>query len=380
MEQEKSISTRQFVLIFFVINICKKFLTVPIIMLKISGRGSVISLAVFLLADYLMLAAIYCLMLKEPEKTFFEYLEAKFKKAGMYIILTIFIAYALANLLMLFSFAQSYYTMSLFQGITWQIFIIPILTVITAFSIRSLRSIGRTAEIFSIFIIIAFIILIVLIVNNFDIRRLLPVLGESDASPMKSIRMLPAWFGDNLLMLFFMGKIKKSKKFGAVILGGGAIATVVTFILLCIVFSFYIDIIHFIDYGKKLSSVTQIGISRLSFGSLDLVLFCVVMIALLIYEGLYFSSIARSCEKMLNFKEQKNIVSIVLVVLLYLAITFFFKSENLNYYIITSIINYFIWAVNIGLPLILLIAAFIKGGKKRENTKRQLLRAGGENE
>ncbi len=366
--QEKSITTRQLVLLFYIINMCAKVMTVPILLLKIGGRCAPISLLIFLIADFLMLIAYLVTVNAEPEKTFFEFLEFKFGKIVSKIILTVLLIYTLSKLWLLISFMENFLTTSLFDGTTWQILSIPLMLLLIAFGTRNLRSLGRTAEIFSWFIILAVLVLIVLI-NNFEIMRLFPIGGDKDASVFLPTLMMPLWFGDYLLMFLFMGKTKKTKHFNGVLIGSGVAVVILNFVVLCLIFTSYIDIVHYLDYGKKISALTQISISRLSFGRFDILLFCVALISIILNLGLYFYGGVRMGERLFGKKEPKNINSFIAGGVLYFLFLTVFSKELVSFEIFTRYLNYFSWAVHIILPLTLMTAALIKGGKRNGRTK-----------
>ena len=208
----RQISSTQFALLVFVCGMAIKMFMLPALMLKVSGRDSIVVMAFYLVIELVNVVFLTLTLKRNPDKTFYEILSSALGKIVAKIIVTYFTLFLLLKLLLMLSELKVFFSSSVYERISWDIMIIPILVLCVGFSTKPLTSLGRVAELFSPLILISTVILSLLLSAKVPIQNIFPLFDNGIKSVVDGALTFPVWFGDVSLLLVCLGNVKLSKK------------------------------------------------------------------------------------------------------------------------------------------------------------------------
>lgn len=366
---EKQVTSRQFVLIVFMIGMAVKMFMVPALILQVSGRDSYIPLSFYLIVEIFCLFCILFAMKKNPNKTFYEYMTDGFGKIFAKILVGFFAVYLIFKLTLIISETKIFFTVSVFENISWPIYVIPLLGLLGMIALKSLRGIGRVVEIFTPYIFISLLVLGILIVTNIDFSNLLPIMEDSGKGVLESITKFSVWFGDFSILVIFMGNVKAGKHLMGISILWGIISCLVVLIFSTILFATYGNISNLLDYGHNISSMTQYSIGSQSYGRFDIIIFSVWIISVFINMAIVFYTITRHITFIIG-KKNKLWITAATIIIIYIMSIFVFPNENVLY-------NFAMKQMRIGagitqflMPISLALIAIFKK-KKKEDIKEE---------
>ena len=358
---KKLVSTRQIILILLISVLTLKVLYLPSLLANSVERDSYIFVFLMLLLDFLTLLVYLFIFNKNEDLTLSEILEMMFGKVICKIILFLLMLFFLLKTFGLFQANFSYLSENLYSSIKWHTFAFPFLIAIIFIINFGVNSIARLCEIFCPIIIVGFLISLFIGVFKADYSNLLPILENGFSNEIQGIVSFSFWFGDYLIFLFFLGEIKKDKKFNLKLLG--ILFITVLLITFFIATSYALFNYNSVCHTNTISDMLQVLPSTSDIGSFDWLLILIwdislfLSICLSVYGAFY-------CFKKVFFKK----FSILILSLLLLSILI--PSIIINFDINTGInfvkqyASYFCLAVEFALPVLMLIFSFRI--KKRE--------------
>ena len=204
----KQISTRQFVVVQFLISLAVKMFMLPALMLRVVGKDSYIVMLLWIAFEFIDLTFVLMLARRNPDKTMYDILTDAFGKIVSRVIVAIFTLFVAFKGLLVLGELKTFFIVTMYADINWFVMLLPLMALLCAFGLRSLRSIGRTAEIMTPVIVVSTLVLSGLLLGDIEFGNLLPFMENGFAPVKKGLITFPMWFGDVSFLLMFLGNIK----------------------------------------------------------------------------------------------------------------------------------------------------------------------------
>lgn len=359
---KKSITTRQLLLILAVSMLTIKVLLLPNVFASSFGRDGYLMLFAVFLADFCVLLMFLFLMNKYKNMTFEEMLEYVFGKAVSKIIMFLLFLYFVVQGWNRFQTNYVYLNDNLYTTLSWYTFAFPIIVVALFCLKQGLNAYGRLCEFFMPLIIAGFFVAIIVGLLRADYTNALPFL-ENGLGFLKEGYKYPAWFGDYMFLVIFLGRVKMDKKFNLKV----TIFAVVTLVLVTLFHALF-----FFTYGNNtichtnaISDIMQFMPSVSDLGSFDWILILVWDVALFLDLTLNVISGMYCFGTVFTKKGSVIIAGLIfggIVVLNYL-VSF---NVYLSIYIEQTILVPFLITMQGGVPLLVFVAGLIKRRKENE--------------
>lgn len=365
---KKQLTSSQFYIFVFICGMAIKMFMLPALLLKISGRESIIVVAFYLLVEFVCLLFLILTITKNPDKTLYQILTESIGKIMSRVVIVLFSLMLLLKLLLLLSEVKIFFSVSVYERISWEIMLIPLLVLCVAYATKPLTTLGRSAQIFMPLIVISTIILSLLLIAKVPLDNILPLFSQGLKTTRDGIFTFPFWFGDVSLLLVCLGNVKLSKHFVLKSLTARLLSSVLVLTFSIIMFSTYADITDLIDYGHNVSSMTQYSLGSHDYGRFDYIIYCFWMLAVVIKILLTFFVICQNIRFIAN-KNSTFIIPIILLVVVYVLTTFVIKNENAVYQIATGFVRFIFLPIQFLLPLFVFLLSLKRA--KGENNARE---------
>ena len=185
------ISARQFILLAFIGGMVIKGLMLPSILMRISGKDGLFVMAFYFLIEIINLTLFSLLIVKFPEKTFFNILSECFGKVFSRIIAVAIIIASLIKFTLNLSEVKAFFSIEMFDSFNWTVMIIPLIALCFTIAVKSLRVLGRTVEIFFPFILTGIIFLSLILFREVPFENFLPLLDDGIKPVVDGIKEFP---------------------------------------------------------------------------------------------------------------------------------------------------------------------------------------------
>ena len=365
------ITSRQFIILAFIGGMAIKGLMLPSLLMRISGKDGLFVLAFYFAIEILNLALISVLVVKYPEKNFFNMLEECFGKVGSRILCVLILIAATIKYTLNLSEVKAFFTLEMFSAFNWTVMIIPLVALTAVISVKSLRVLGRTAEIFFPFILAGILFLSLILFREVPLENVLP-LGEGGIKPIADgIAEFPIWFGDVIVTGVALGNVKKEKGtvLKCVLMRVFAAVMIISFSV--VLFATYGNIVPLVKYGHNITSLTQYNLGSQQYGRFDLIIYAIWVSGVFIKMAMNAYLATRCAAVAFNVKNYKYVAA-ALAVMAFALSAFIVPTVSKVYILSTSTWAKIIFSlVEYCLPLVLFIAANVKyrGGEKPEEDK-----------
>ncbi len=363
------ITSRQFIILAFIGGMAIKGLMLPSLLMRISGKDGLFVLAFYFAIEILNLALISVLVVKYPEKNFFNMLEECFGKVGSRILCVLILIAATIKYTLNLSEVKAFFTLEMFSAFNWTVMIIPLVALTAVISVKSLRVLGRTAEIFFPFILAGILFLSLILFREVPLENVLP-LGEGGIKPIADgIAEFPIWFGDVIVTGVALGNVKKEKGtvLKCVLMRVFAAVMIISFSV--VLFATYGNIVPLVKYGHNITSLTQYNLGSQQYGRFDLIIYAIWVSGVFIKMAMNAYLATRCAAVAFNVKNYKYVAA-ALAVLAFALSAFIVPTVSKVYILSTSTWAKIIFSlVEYCLPPVLFIAANVKyrgGGKPDE--------------
>ncbi len=366
----KLLSSTQFAILVFICGMAIKMFMLPALMLKVSGRDSIIVMVFYLVIELLNVLFLVITLCRNPDKTLYEILSCSLGKIIAKVVVVYFTLFLLLKLLLMLSEVKVFFSVSVYERISWNIMIIPLLVLCVGFASKPLTSLGRTGELFLPMIIISTIVLSLLLSANVPIANIFPLFLDGVNGTLKGVLTFPVWFGDVSLLLICLGNVKLSKYIILKTMLMRVLSVIFVLIFSIIMFATYADITDLIDYGHNVSSMTQYSLGSHDYGRFDYIIYCFWMLAVLIKIMLNFFTVSQNVRYVLG-KNLKYVIPIVVAIVVYVLTTFVLKNENAMYGICTSVLRFVFMPAEFLLPVIVFILAIAKFRKAEKKNREE---------
>ena len=355
----KQVSTRQFVVVQFLVALAVKMFMLPALMLRVVGKDSYIVMLAWIAFEFVDLTFVVLLARRNPDKTMYEILTDAFGKVVSRVIVALFTLFVCAKGLLVLGELKTFFIITMYADINWVVMLIPLMVLLCAFGIRSLRSIGRTAELITPVIVVSTLVLSGLLLGDIEFANLLPVMENGFAPIKKGMLTFPMWFGDVSFLLMFLGNIKINRGFIWKSYLSKLVATALVMLFSVTLFSTYANVSTLIDYGNNVSNMTQLSMGAQDNGRFDLMFYCIWLFTVFLKLALIFYFFTRNLGFIVGTRNN-YLMSPICAAVWYAVSAFVLRNENVSYLFFTSAVKYALCPVAFVMPMLLYITALLK--------------------
>lgn len=355
----KQVSTRQFVVVQFLVALAVKMFMLPALMLRVVGKDSYIVMLAWIAFEFVDLTFVVLLARRNPDKTMYEILTDAFGKVVSRVIVALFTLFVCAKGLLVLGELKTFFIITMYADINWVVMLIPLMALLCAFGIRSLRSIGRTAELITPVIVVSTLVLSGLLLGDIEFANLLPVMENGFAPIKKGMLTFPMWFGDVSFLLMFLGNIKINRGFIWKSYLSKLVATALVMLFSVTLFSTYANVSTLIDYGNNVSNMTQLSMGAQDNGRFDLMFYCIWLFTVFLKLALIFYFFTRNLGFIVGTRNN-YLMSPICAAVWYAVSAFVLRNENVSYLFFTSAVKYALCPVAFVMPMLLYITALLK--------------------
>lgn len=355
----KQVSTRQFVVVQFLVALAVKMFMLPALMLRVVGKDSYIVMLAWIAFEFVDLTFVVLLARRNPDKTMYEILTDAFGKVVSRVIVAMFTLFVCAKGLLVLGELKTFFIITMYADINWVVMLIPLMALLCAFGIRSLRSIGRTAELITPVIVVSTLVLSGLLLGDIEFANLLPVMENGFAPIKKGMLTFPMWFGDVSFLLMFLGNIKINRGFIWKSYLSKLVATALVMLFSVTLFSTYANVSTLIDYGNNVSNMTQLSMGAQDNGRFDLMFYCIWLFTVFLKLALIFYFFTRNLGFIVATRNN-YLTSPICAAVWYAVSAFVLRNENVSYLFFTSAVKYALCPVAFVMPMLLYITALLK--------------------
>ena len=207
----KQLTSRQAGIMLFISNCALKLLILPSLIIEKTQNAVWIVFLVMFLIDGLFLWIILTIIKHNPNLTFKEFFEKTCGKTLCKIIMFCVSILCLVKVSMLIRECFEFYSETSYVDLKWFPFLVPVILLICYVAIKNFRTLGRASEILIYFIGFALLTSVALSFSNVNITSVLPILPKGINSVFSACFDYAFWFGDFILLYFYMGNIKIEK-------------------------------------------------------------------------------------------------------------------------------------------------------------------------
>ncbi len=355
----KQVSTRQFVVVQFLVALAVKMFMLPALMLRVVGKDSYIVMLAWIAFEFVDLTFVVLLARRNPDKTMYEILTDAFGKVVSRVIVAMFTLFVCAKGLLVLGELKTFFVVTMYADINWVVMLIPLMALLCAFGIRSLRSIGRTAELITPVIVVSTLVLSGLLLGDIEFANLLPIMENGFAPIKKGMLTFPMWFGDVSFLLMFLGNIKINRGFIWKSYLSKLVATALVMLFSVTLFSTYANVSTLIDYGNNVSNMTQLSMGAQDNGRFDLMFYCIWLFTVFLKLALIFYFFTRNLGFIVGTRNN-YLTSPICAAVWYAVSAFVLRNENVSYLFFTSAVKYALCPVAFVMPMLLYITALLK--------------------
>ena len=355
----KQVSTRQFVVVQFLVALAVKMFMLPALMLRVVGKDSYIVMLAWIAFEFVDLTFVVLLARRNPDKTMYEILTDAFGKIVSRVIVALFTLFVCAKGLLVLGELKTFFIITMYADINWVVMLIPLMALLCAFGIRSLRSIGRTAELITPVIVVSTLVLSGLLLGDIEFANLLPIMENGFAPIKEGMLTFPMWFGDVSFLLMFLGNIKINRGFIWKSYLSKLVATALVMLFSVTLFSTYANVSTLIDYGNNVSNMTQLSMGAQDNGRFDLMFYCIWLFTVFLKLALIFYFFTRNLGFIVGTRNN-YLTSPICAAVWYAVSAFVLRNENVSYLFFTSAVKYALCPVAFVMPMLLYITALLK--------------------
>lgn len=363
---QKQITVRQGAILVFIIMIATKLTILPSMISYNSANDTWLIFAFSLLLDFVISIAIIALMQKLDE-TIFSFIKKKFGKIVaiiLFVILGLFFAIKIVDVVL-----ECYIMLNekIYIQINSLWYLITVGVVIIYFGTRELRSLGRTIEILFTLIVGILILALLISSSDADVTNILPLAGTGIKRLSQNMFTHYAWFGDSLVMLFFVGNIKKEKNMGKKLMLSYLASTVLVLVFVVAFTAVFANTASI--HRSCVLDICEILPRLLTEGRFNWIVDFVYPIVPVLAIAV-FSYISCNCFSfgIVQITKRKKLASIWLLFVLVACLLVMFRFRWEEFYAFnTTIMPYVSIALQYFLPIILLILCFAT--RKKEGAK-----------
>ena len=229
----KNVTNGQAGLILALFSVALKLSVLPAMFNDYASNNSYVACLFALIIDFVLCLIVITIIIKIPNKTFFELISDVFSKPIAIILNAILMGYFIIKSLIALLELHDYYIASLFEELNPLFFIISFLFLLLWLFGKSFRNLGRSLQIFFWPMAIGLLFTLIFPISDIQLTNLLPLFQNGMYQIFNSIFHTAFAFDDYIILLLLMGRIKVDKN---------TRKTLLTYLLsiFFFVFSFYV--------------------------------------------------------------------------------------------------------------------------------------------
>ena len=362
----KDIDSKQFAVFIFIAVMALKIFLAPGLLIKYSGRDGWISMLIFTAIELIVLLMLLFIIKLNPDKTLYEILKESVGSIVAKGILIIVIALLCIKLILMLGELKLFFNTEMLKSMDFKFCLIILLFMLVVFTGKGIRPIGRMAQLFFPFILASLLILFLLTVRSVDLTGLTPITFDINEI-VGTLNKFPLWFGDVAVLMLLIGRIKLRSKFVLKSMAWAVASGAAVMFFAIVLFETYGDYPDIIDYGHNISNMVLYSSGSYLFGRFDIPIFCMWMCAIFIQIILSFFAITSFIGNVVE-KGSNLMWAIVVAVAMFVLSSFFFDGKTALFELGTSYARWLCLAVEIVLPIVLLIISLIRRKKNETNS------------
>ncbi len=365
-DYQKQSTSKQFIVIVFILALATKMFLLPIYLIQSTGRDGYIVLAIEAGIDLITLALILITAKLSPDTDFFSLLRNALGTVGSKIIVGVFALFLFFKLNIAASETITFYSDSVFADFNIPYMIVVLLIFLGAVSNHTLRAIARLNELIVPIIVVGIAALIgIVLATGFDFANILPAMQQPKVFG-EALLHHSAWIGDFTPLILFVGRTKLKKHtvtFAAVSGVIGCAVTVLFAIVMCAAFG---NVPHLADSSTNISSILEYSMGNV-YGRIDLISSILWSVAAFVETALFFYATCR-CVAYVIGKNAHFLIGLGTCAVLYLMLVFAMTDTMVFTFTVTNTVTSIITPVlAVLIPLLALLCA-IKGRKRNADS------------
>lgn len=285
-------------------------------------------------------------------RTLYEVLEERVSKTVAKIISFILFVYFFAQIILPYEALHDVFANILFDDLPWTSFSLILVAAVVYLGSRGLKTIGRIGDLYFGVITLSLIGLIAISGGTSALAKILPF-AELQANKLFSTAFnYSFWFGDFLIVLMFMGKVKPNDKLG---LRLGIFYSITILVQVSAYIVFYGVYQELSVYQSNLiTEISEFSLLTLDIGRLDWFLELGVEMSTIIACGLYLYLASYNFSKVFGIKQSYK-TTIYLIAGIYIVDIFVLKDLTVGATIVATYTRWLALVVQVALPLFLLV-------------------------
>ena len=420
---EKSITKTQLFCLIVIVGLASSVLTLPSVLAAEAGRDLWAAVIISFAAYSAVFFAVVQVYRLNPDTDIYTVLKKSIGTAGAKIIFAVLAVFFGYKTLTLFRETEEFCLNKLFQSLPWHFYAVILTALIAFIAARGLKSLARCGELSLVFITASLLVCLGAAAGQADAGRLLPVLENGFAPAFKGFYKTAAWYGDSLLLLMVMGRVKVDKKVPAMMYAGYGITALVLTGFMLAYYALYGSISGFQGHGQAFANITNFSRDS-SMGLVSSIFNQFWLLACFIKAAALFWALNEAVRGVLGVRQITNYnvqitnsgaaaravkcqgdgvsdtrcqllrprdteqvkgeklvtrsvnysvpVTVILAVIIYILDVFVFKAADAAFYMSAAYVNYAAMGIYAGLPAIALIcAAVYRKNGKGQTGKRQ---------
>lgn len=126
MQSKDGISSKQFVVLLFLVTLAIKMFMLPSLILRTVGKDGYLIIIAYTLFEFVGLGLLLAAVVRNPDKTLFDILSDATGKVVSRIIVTFIIAFALVKATIVISEIKMFFAVIMYRDINWVILAVPL--------------------------------------------------------------------------------------------------------------------------------------------------------------------------------------------------------------------------------------------------------------
>lgn len=361
----KVISIRQLCLLFLAFVPLTKVVILPSYLSLVSGHQAWLAILLSFLIEGGVIVALLSFA-KKVDMPFFDFLRQTLGRFSARVVYATYTAYYVLKSCTLVIEQRSFIEVVLYETTPTVLNFLPFFFVVAYTCMVGIKSLGRIADVAVWGTVASFLVILALSTFNVDFNALLPLFYGAFPKIFVGSLQSALWFGESTYILFFMGKIKWSKRPKLKVLSGYAVGgLLVTFFF--IVYRGIFDemamrnVFAIARTGKYSISLSKIG--RIDFFAIFII--CGISLFALCSPLV----IATDC-LCTAFPIKRRLFPALIVTAIPLVLTVFFGRYLQSFLTInTRVLCWAYWVMSAGIPLLFSIYGIVWGRKRQIQTE-----------
>lgn len=353
----KELTTRQVCCMIAISIISLKFLIFPALFSKFAFRDCYFAVIISLIIDFTFFAIVVWFMKNNPNLSMKDALMKAFGKTFMRIVMFILFFYFFFKSILIIKETHNYFIEVLFEELNWFYFIIPLFILLAYIMYKNLRTMGRSIEIFFPFIVIGIILTVLLPLRDFSFINLFPMFENGVEPIFNAVLRCNYSFGDYLVLMIFMGKIKYEK---------GSLKKLINYVIITDLFvaAFYVIFVAVFDItainqGLAVSDLPLHVSYPSTIGRLDWLTIIIWTITLIFQAGVLLSCAVETLKSATMLNSKIEVIGIIEILMVISVIIFYLNLARSINIIVSTTFAIISVAVQVSIPILLIIAHFV---------------------